>query len=127
MNLSAYYDDRNGVVRMKIPSDTHFDEKASPLFMKELGKLFEGKRYHYLLCDVSESSNTPPSRKVRRWMTEEAAKIGLDRIAIVGSNNVTRMIARIMFAAIGKSSSTQFFVNETSALEWLKRKEGLHG
>lgn len=129
MKLEAFYEEAAGVVKMKVTPEAHFDERESAEFMEHPESLFEGKPNRYLICDVSENPARSMSKEGRKWMSEHASRIdhasgiGIEKIAIVGSSPVTRMIAKIMVTTLKKANSTQFFRTESEAFRWLKEEK----
>jgi hypothetical protein len=120
MKLRAQYEPENGLVRLKIPKDLKFDEQMANDFLKDLLEQCKGVQHRYLLLDLTENPPKNPSRQYRRWMREHADEMGFERTACVGASGVTRMIGKIIMAAIGRLDTTRFFKTRAEARAWLK-------
>lgn len=114
------YDEKDGVLRMTIPSDWQFDIRQASSFLDLIEEFYEGKEHRYLIVDVSRSPGKSLSREFRMWMNEQASRIGFEKIGVIGISSFNRMIAKIAIATMGKSKQTQFFKSDAEAVRWLK-------
>ncbi len=113
------FDEENGFLRMRIPSDWQFNIRDASSFLELVEEFYEGRNHRYLMVDVSRSPGKGLSREFRSWMNEQAARIGFEKIGVVGVSSFNRMVAKIAIATMGKSKQTQFFKSESEAIRWL--------
>jgi hypothetical protein len=113
------YDEENGFLRMRIPSDWKFNIREASSFLDLVEEYYAGRNRRYLIVDVSRSPGRSLSREFRIWMNEQATRIGFDKIGVVGVSPFNRMVAKIAIATMGKSRQTQFFKSEREAIRWL--------
>lgn len=124
MNKILRFDEEHGVLRMEIPSywePGHFDENEAFEIIDQVQELYKDREHRYMLVDVSRSPGSGVSKEFRRWMAEQATRIGLEKVAIVGASPITRMVSRIVMAALGKSNDSRFFRTDDEALRWLTK------
>ncbi len=116
------FDEKNGFLRMTIPSDWKFDIRDASSFLELVEAFYEGREHRYLMVDVSQSPGKSLSREFRSWMSQQASRIGFEKIAVVGVSSFNRMVAKIAIATMGKSKQTMFFKFEQEAVMWFNAK-----
>lgn len=135
MENTLEFDEKHGVLVMKIPArwePARFNEGEAEEFISLMEELYGDSEHRYLVVDISRTQKTGISKEFRRWMTEKAARIGLDKVAVVGASPVTRMVSKVVMAALGKSDDTRFFISTNEALVWfaninaMERKREAH-
>jgi hypothetical protein len=115
-----YYDEDNKLVTMEVCGDyTHEEAKETLTLMRES---FADKAPYPFLLDLTELESDL-DRQTRRLLQSEADSLGLSRMAMIVTNPVIRMTAKIIASVIGKKDETGFFKTKDEALSWLKGKE----
>lgn len=95
-------------------------EDLIALFAK-LDEVFRGADNHNLLVDMRLSPGTVPDKQLRDLFHEQAARIGLDRVAVLGADSASRMTFKILMTLLHKTDVTRFCKTENQALTWLKK------
>jgi len=118
MNYKVWFDEKNGILRVDmfqtlVEEDIH---EIVPMVEKE----FEGRQHQYILADLSKSTSDPISQSARKAFKKYTDSMNYDRIAVIGLNPATRMIAKIVLGIIGKSDVSKFFKTDEEAITWLK-------
>jgi len=90
--------------------------------MKLAETKFEGKEIDYSLIDLSEATSEPVTKGTREAFKKYADSLVYKKVAVVGANPSTRMLAKIALAVAGKSKIAKFFKTQEEALVWLKEK-----
>jgi len=118
MNYDVWFDESNRIVYLKTYHT--LTENDVHELMEVAGKKFEGKEIRYSLIDLSEATSEPIQKGTREAFKKYADSLTYDKVAIVGANPTTRMLAKIALAVVGKSKVAKFFKTEEEALKWLK-------
>lgn len=124
MKHKAYYDVKHEVARMdiigEIPQDIDAQHELAHQLVKGVEEALEGKDHRHLLIDVSETpSMYQLNRETRKILKEGGNRLGIERIAVVGADPITRMMIKVIVVLLRKSDS-KFFKTEDEALGWLK-------
>lgn len=85
-----------------------------------LDRVFGTRAKHRLLIDMRLCPGTAPDKQLRDLFKERARQIGLDRIAVLGADAMSRMSLKIILAVLGKTSATRFCMTEMEAMLWLR-------
>jgi len=112
-------DDEAGILRMIIHGALEKPDvdEMMPQVAKELDKM----KRRLVLVDMSRDKNpSSMSREARKVYGEHAAVIKPEKVAMIGTNPVTRMISRIALTVTGRAKVTKFFPFEEETLVWLK-------
>jgi hypothetical protein len=118
MNHTVTFDKENGILRAQIIGG--LDTEQSVQIMDLAQELLKNKPKHVLICDVSKSPFTVLDKPTRKVLKQRGLDLGWDRIAFIGADPTTKMMARIIVALWGKAKSTKFFASEKEAVDWLK-------
>lgn len=115
-----WFDEKNEALHLSFTEV--WDENDVPELFKRIRAHFEGRKERNIVGDLSHAAPQSYSRQMRKMVAEEAAALSLDKVAILGANNVLRMMAKILLAVIGNkwSAETKFFDSEADALAWIK-------
>jgi len=87
--------------------------------MDKADKEYADKDIEYCLIDMSEATSEPIPKDTRKAFKEYAESINYKKVAIVVTNPVTRMLARVALVVAGKPGVSRFFSNEEDARAWL--------
>lgn len=117
MKHKIYYDEQNKVVVMDVSGGFTFEEAKET--MEIMRDSFADKAPYPFLLDLGKLSSDL-DRETRKHLQAEAGNVGIARMAMVVTNPMTRMTAKIVSAVIGKKSDTGFFKTREEALAWLK-------
>ncbi|MBN2379324.1 STAS/SEC14 domain-containing protein [candidate division WOR-3 bacterium] len=117
MKHKVYYDEENEVVAMDVLGEFSFEEAQET--MKLMRESFADKAPYPFLLDL-EALNSDLDRNTRKHLQTEAGNVGIARMAMVVSNPMMRMTAKIVSSVIGKKNETGFFKTREEALHWLK-------
>ncbi|MBN2379315.1 STAS/SEC14 domain-containing protein [candidate division WOR-3 bacterium] len=120
MKHKVYYEEENEVVVMDVIGEFSFEEAQET--MKLMRESFADKAPYPFLLDL-EKMVDDLDRDTRKVLQEEAGNVGIARMAMVVSNPMMRMTAKIVSSVIGKKNETGFFKTRTEALAWLKGKK----
>ncbi len=72
-----------------------------------------------ILMDLSNMEGDM-SRETRQAVSSMEIQKKTEKIAVVGSNSITRMIAKVLLSSINESEIAKFFQTREEALAWLK-------
>lgn len=117
MEHKLWYDEVNETVRLEIIGKFSNDDVDETL--GKIDKLLAGKRKRLFLANISQSPNLAMDKDTRQKLRAETRPF--DRIALVGATPITRMLARVVMTALGKSATTRFCDNVEEGLTWLKK------
>lgn len=120
MNYKLWYDAERKIIYLKT-FKTMTAEDVHQL-MAQAAEEFEGKEADFSLIDMTDAGTEHLGKDTRDAFKQYADSLEYKKIAIVGANPVTRMLARVALAVTGKSKIARFFKTEAQALEWLKGK-----
>ncbi|NLI97725.1 STAS/SEC14 domain-containing protein [bacterium] len=117
MKHKLYYDEENKVLVLEIAGEyTYEDAKETVQITRDS---YEEKSPYPLLVDLTNTSNNI-GRDARKYLQDEVGRLGISRMALVVSNPVIRMTAKILASASGKTNESGFFKTRDEALAWLK-------
>lgn len=116
MKHECYWDETRGCGRVRFVGEIGEGEVAE--LMAKIESVFGDGDSRLLLVDNRESPMLV-SRSVRRAFEEHAVGFRFDRLALVGSTHLNRMVGRIVLGLMGRLSEANFFVTEEEALDWL--------
>jgi hypothetical protein len=121
MNYEMRFDEENGVLLVKTLAML---EKADvEEIIPKVAEMLAGKEHRYILGDLSQNPSGLLSKDARNAFKENAEKLMVDKIAIIGANHSIRMIAKIALTIMGKSGIAKFFKTEEEAIKWLKEEK----
>ncbi|MBN2380561.1 STAS/SEC14 domain-containing protein [candidate division WOR-3 bacterium] len=83
-------------------------------------KEFAGKEINYCLIDMSEATSEPIPKETRQAFKEYAESISYKKVAIIVTNPITRMLAKVALVVTGKPGTSRFFGSSEEARAWLK-------
>jgi len=112
-----YYDEQNKILVLDILGEYTFKDAQETIQLTRVS--YENKSPYPLLVDL-EKATTNIGRDARRFLQDEAGKLGISQMAMVVTNPMIRMTAKILAAAMGKNNETGFFKTREDALNWLK-------
>jgi hypothetical protein len=117
MKHKLYYDEENEVVVMDVLGEFTFEEAKET--MRLMRESFADKAPYPFLLDL-EKMIGDLDRETRKLLQAEAGNVGITRMAMVVSNPMMRMTAKIVSSVIGKKNETSFFKTREEAIAWLK-------
>ncbi|MBN2379302.1 STAS/SEC14 domain-containing protein [candidate division WOR-3 bacterium] len=118
MKHNIYYDSDSQVVVMQVIGEVNADDAA--MMMEKLSGLLANNSGTNILADFRQSPNLNLDRQSRGIIQNAAKKFKFGKAALVGVSPVTRMIAKVILAVLGKIEESRFFNAEDEALAWLK-------
>jgi hypothetical protein len=83
---------------------------------------FRDKEIDYCLIDMSEATSEPIPKETRKAFKEYAESISYEKIAIVVTSPITRMLARIVLVVAGRPGESRFFPSVEEARAWLSEE-----
>lgn len=119
-NYEMWFDEENGV--LKVRTLAMLERNDVDEIISKIAEFYEGKEHRYLMGDLSDNPSGLLSKGARTAFKENADNFAVDKIAIIGANPSTRMIAKIALTIMGKSNIASFFKTKEEALTWLKGK-----
>ena len=118
MRHKVWFDDDTGVLHLALVGAFTFED--GPYFMELARKCYADLEKHYLVCHFRDGgTEVPTDKEYRKWLMEQFNQIGFDKIAMLDASPGMRMLAKIVFTAVGKSRQIRFVKSEKEALEWI--------
>jgi len=123
MKSDAWFDDKEGIVRMKIVGKISNSEYRE-VNRKLIDTISAEKRMRQIV-DLTEAEAMNIDRKTRKEIAEEmyASEVEGTKLAIIGASPMTRMLTKVILAMRKLKSETRFFNSEVEALAWLKEEK----
>jgi hypothetical protein len=119
VKYKVWFDERNGLIKAQILESLTKEET------EQLMSLIKGELKHRgVRLGIMDLSKTEAfqqiSKDVREVYKKHARELPLDKAAIIVGSPVVRMIARVVLASLGISTTTRFFKTEQEAIRWLR-------
>ena len=123
MKSDVWFDEKEGVVRMKIAGKIS-NEEYRKVNRKMIDTISAEKRTRQIV-DLTEAEAMNIDRKTRKEIAEEmhSSEVEGTKLAIIGASPMTRMLTKVILAMRKQKSETRFYKNEEEALTWLKGKK----
>jgi len=119
---SIQYDSNSRTIILKIVGNFTVED-ADEVIVK-VNQLTGNNPESNVLADFTQSPNLVIDRETRRMIQNAALKYMFQKVAFVGVSPVTRMIAKVIIAVLGKIKESRFFKTEAEAIAWLKGEKG---
>ena len=113
------YDEENGIAVLTFKSHILLNDIES-IFSK-LNELLEGKPNRQLIVVMSAEYNIE-NRETREALTNEAIKLNVNEVALIGLSAAVRMIAKVILKTGAVKLKGEFFKSYEEAVKWLKSK-----
>jgi len=113
------YDEENGIAVLIFKS--HILLRDIDAIFTKLKELLDGKPNRQLLIVMNSAYNVE-NRETREALTNEAIKLDVNEVALVGLSAAVRMIARVILKTGTVKLKGEFFKDQEEAIKWLKSK-----
>ncbi|OGY27197.1 MAG: hypothetical protein A2864_01615 [Candidatus Woykebacteria bacterium RIFCSPHIGHO2_01_FULL_39_12] len=125
--FKVYFDDKEiiNLVFLKIANEERNPEvqaRRAELIEKSLLRLTEDnpkERYKMLVDLVPVGKVTFASDKAKRIFSH-LSEIPLEKVAVVGSNLLMKIVVNVIFLMAGRSDIAKWFYNKEEAMAWLE-------
>ncbi len=122
MKYQVRYDDGRDVLMLELLGEMSREEILE--LFDNIDRLLQGKPRRYILADLSAAPiGNPVDSQTRQVYRECAKKVDIQRSAIVGASPVMRIMAKIIVAVMGRSSTAAFFATREEASSWLTERQ----
>lgn len=111
------YDEQNKVVLLEVSGEYTFEDARQTVQL--MRDSFSDKAPYPFLLDL-EKLSSDLDKDTRRFLQKEASDLGILRMAMVVTNPMIRMTAKIVASTISKKGETGFFKTRGEAFIWLK-------
>lgn len=118
MNYTIRYDEEHDALYVKTLAMLTAEDVHE--MIPKIKEIFKGKGHRRVIGDISQNPAGLLSKDARNAFRSFADELVFDKIAIIGANPATRMIAKIALQVMGRANVSRFFQSEEEALDWLK-------
>jgi len=114
MNHEMYFDDKIGVLVMRIKGDFNFDDAIKST--EFIDKIEKEKGSYDVLVDLCQAS-PKLDKEVRQMLRKQAQRTAVGKFAMIVTNPVLRIFGKI---ATSTMKNSKFFKTQDEALAWLE-------